>query len=86
MAGKDDPLAYGHFPGKKDEESERGFGDGSRGMLGDAFRMFRDKYDKYSSSSSQQGQQGQQQNPPQGYPVCCGLILQITITESSQAN
>ncbi|KAL1961112.1 hypothetical protein VTO42DRAFT_3057 [Malbranchea cinnamomea] len=66
MAGKDDPLAYGYYPGQKEGESERGFvGDTARGLLGDTLRKFRDKYDKYSSQSHSSSSQ---QRPPEGYP------------------
>lgn len=69
MADKDNNMAYGDYPG---QPSERG--SGTRGLLGDTFNKFRDKYNAHTQGQSQQGLQGQQQqshyNAPAGYPVC----------------
>lgn len=69
MADKDNNMAYGDYPG---QPSERG--SGTRGLLGDAFNKFRDKYNTHTQGQSQQSSQGQQQpshyNTHGGYPVC----------------
>ncbi|KAI1838973.1 hypothetical protein CBS147337_698 [Penicillium roqueforti] len=63
MSNQDD-LAYGGYY----QGSERGSGDGSRG-LGDTFKKFRDTYKSHGSSGpGNQGYQGQSQTEPQyGY-------------------
>ncbi|EER25243.1 Phospholipase D active site motif containing protein [Coccidioides posadasii C735 delta SOWgp] len=70
MAGNEDHMAYGDYPGQKSSST--------RGLLGDTFNKFRDKYNAHTQGQQQQHQQQQQSHyntqggypshpPPQGY-------------------
>ncbi|KAK2745422.1 hypothetical protein FQN57_003765 [Myotisia sp. PD_48] len=69
MSGKEDPLAYGHYSGDKQDQSERAAGDGStRSLLGNTLRTFRDKYSQSQQQPPLTPQGGAPPNPPyQGY-------------------
>ncbi|KAL1965759.1 hypothetical protein VTN77DRAFT_5259 [Rasamsonia byssochlamydoides] len=61
MSEREDPLAYGRYPGY--EESERGgTGDSSRGIIEDAFNLLRGKHHGHESHN-----QGQQSGQSGGY-------------------
>ncbi|KMU85914.1 hypothetical protein CIHG_03443 [Coccidioides immitis H538.4] len=62
MAGNEDHMAYGDYPGQKSSST--------RGLLGDTFNKFRDKYNTHTQGQQQQHQQQQQShyNTPGGYP------------------
>ncbi|KAN0081757.1 hypothetical protein V8E54_003055 [Elaphomyces granulatus] len=59
MSDRDNPLAYGHYPGYE-EDQRGGVGDSARGLMKDAFGMLRNRHGSRPQSGSGQG-------PPQSW-------------------
>lgn len=75
MSGGNDPLAYGHYYGGKDDgqaEGERGLGDSARGFLSDGLQKLKSQYSSHSTGqqgySSQSQSQSQSGAPAAGQP------------------